>query len=147
LTGKEDSIDESIDMLVKMMQREQEKIYSKKVIAEFNDPKNLGRMADSDALGIVNGTCGDTIEIYIKVEDEKITEISFMTDGCGATIASASMLTRMAKGKTLAEANSISGDNLIFELDGLPDEHMHCPHLAVAALRKAVLNFNAPDRE
>ena len=139
--SEEQNFDRMVRDLQALIEADARTLYSEKVIREFNNPSNLGRMTDADACGVVPGTCGDTIEIYIKVKEGSIKDLSFMTDGCGATIACASITTRMAKGKTLEEASKITGDNLIYELGGLPDEHLHCAHLAVAGLKKAIGNY------
>ncbi|MBU4221554.1 MAG: iron-sulfur cluster assembly scaffold protein, partial [Euryarchaeota archaeon] len=91
-----------------------------------------------DAFAILTGWCGDTMEIYLMVEHEIVADITFMTDGCGATIACGSMLTSMVKGKSLDEAEAITEDYLIAALEGLPEENLHCAHLAIITLRDAL---------
>lgn len=115
--------------------------YSKRVIEEANKPKNVGRMDEPDGCGIIHGPCGDTMEFYLKVIEESIDEISFMTDGCGPTIACGSMTTRQVKGKGLDEARKLTDKDLIVALDGLPDDHQHCARLAIDTLRKAIDNI------
>jgi len=122
-------------------------IYSEKVIQEFHNPKNAGRMPAPDACGIVHGWCGDTMEIYLRLDGERIEQASFMTDGCGPTIACASMLTQMATGISLAEAAKIEPEDLIVILDGLPEENAHCAELAVNTLREAIANGTGPQVE
>ena len=117
---------------------EEKAIYSEKVIEEYNNPKNAGQMPAPDAFGVVKGSCGDTMEIYLKIDNDQIQEVMFMTDGCGTTIACGSMLTTMVKGKGIDAAMSITKDDLLNALDGLPEENLHCAALAIGTLRKAI---------
>jgi len=114
--------------------------YSDKVVEEFYYLKNLGRMPEPDACGIVHGWCGDTMEIYLRLNGEQIEKASFMTDGCGPTTACGSMLTKLIQGMSLEEAGRIRPQDLIDALDGLPDESVHCAELAVNTLREAIAN-------
>jgi len=117
-------------------------MYSKKVLQHFNNPKNQGKIKDPDGIGQVgNPVCGDVLKVYIKVRDNKISDIKFETLGCGAAIAVSSMVTEMAKGKSLEQAEKISRDDIAKELDGLPPVKMHCSNLAADALRKAIANY------
>jgi nitrogen fixation NifU-like protein len=113
-------------------------IYSDKVIEEFYNPKNLGLMSEPHACGRVRGWCGDTMEIHLRLNGENVKEASFMTDGCGPTVACGSMLTKMVTGMTLMEAGQVSAQDLIDALDGLPEESIHCAELAVNTLREAI---------
>ncbi len=116
--------------------------YSKKVLAHFADPHNVGTMDDADGVGEVgNPVCGDVMKIYIKVKDDRIDDIKFQTLGCGAAIATSSMVTDLAKGKTLDEALTISRDSVASELDGLPPAKMHCSNLAADALHAAIADY------
>ena len=119
-------------------------IYSDKVVEEFYNPKNLGRMSEAEAHGIVEGWCGDTMEIYLRLNGDKIEEASFMTDGCGPSVACGSMLTTMVTAKSLEEAGEILPEDLIEALDGLPEESAHCAKLAVDTLQNAILNWRGP---
>jgi len=108
----------------------------------FKNPRNMGEMKDADALGEVgNPTCGDVMYIYIKVKDEIIEDISFQTFGCGAAIATSSMITEMAKGKTLDEAIEITRSDVAEALDGLPPLKMHCSNLAADGLKDAINKY------
>jgi nitrogen fixation NifU-like protein len=120
-------------------------LYSAKVIAEARYPKNVGRMPQADVRGLVHGWCGDTMEIYLRLEEERIVEASFMTDGCGPTLACGSMLTSLVPGKSLEEASTIIPEDLITALDGLPAESQHCAELAVRTLQNAILNWRMRD--
>ena len=117
-------------------------MYSEKVMDHFANPRNSGEMENPDGVGIVgNPTCGDLMTIYIKVKDDVITDISFQTFGCGAAIATSSMITEIAIGKTLEEALKISRNDVAEELDGLPPVKMHCSNLAADALKAAIDNY------
>ena len=120
--------------------------YSKKVLQEFTHPKNMGEIKDADGIGkIGNPTCGDVMWIYIKVGKENgkevLKDIKFKTFGCAAAIATSSMITQIAKGKTLEEAEKITRDNIAKELKGLPSIKMHCSNLASDALKKAIKDY------
>lgn len=117
-------------------------MYSDKVMDHFANPRNSGEMEDADGVGTVgNPTCGDLMTIYIKVKDDVIEDISFQTFGCGAAIATSSMITELAVGKTLEEALKISRNDVAEELDGLPPVKMHCSNLAADALQAAIENY------
>ena len=135
------------DRLAAELQREideQERaLYSDKVIEESHNPSNLGRMIEPDVRGMVRGWCGDTMEMYLRLDGEKIQEITFMTDGCGPTVACGSTLTKIVQGMLLEKAGEIAPEELIAALDGLPAEHVHCAELAVSALQNALFNWRA----
>lgn len=117
-------------------------MYSEKVMDHFANPRNSGEMEDADGVGTVgNPTCGDLMTIYIKVKDDVIEDISFQTFGCGAAIATSSMITELAVGKTLEEALQITRNDVAEELDGLPPVKMHCSNLAADALKAAIENY------
>jgi len=117
-------------------------MYSEKVLDHFRNPRNVGELEDADGEGTVgNPVCGDMMTMYIKVEDEKIEDIKFKTFGCGAAIATSSMTTELAKGKTLDEAINISRQDVADALDGLPPVKMHCSNLAADALHEAIKNY------
>ncbi|MBY8981972.1 MAG: Fe-S cluster assembly scaffold protein NifU [Candidatus Lokiarchaeota archaeon] len=114
-------------------------MYSEKVMDHFKNPRNMGEMKDADAVGEVgNPTCGDLMFIYIKVNDNIIEDISFQTFGCGAAIATSSMITELAKGKSLEEGLKITRTDVADELGGLPPIKMHCSNLAADGLHKAI---------
>jgi nitrogen fixation NifU-like protein len=117
-------------------------MYSSKVLDHFKNPRNVGEIEDADGEGTVgNPVCGDMMTMYIKVNDEKIEEIKFKTFGCGAAIATSSMTTELAKGKTLNDALNISRQDVADALDGLPPVKMHCSNLAADALHEAIKNY------
>lgn len=117
-------------------------MYSDKVLDHFKNPRNVGEIEDADSEGTVgNPVCGDMMTMYIKVKDDKIEDIKFKTFGCGAAIATSSMTTELAKGKTLNEALEISRQDVADALDGLPPVKMHCSNLAADALHEAVKKY------
>ncbi|MDP3012468.1 MAG: Fe-S cluster assembly scaffold protein NifU [Candidatus Hydromicrobium sp.] len=117
-------------------------MYSKKVMEHFMSPRNVGEIKDADGIGEVgNPVCGDMMTFYIKVKDNKIEDVKFKTFGCGAAIAVSSMVSEMAKGKTLDEALKISNKNVAKELGGLPKNKLHCSNLGANALHKAIENY------
>jgi len=121
--------------------------YSEKVLDHFRNPRNMGEIEDADGFGRVgNPVCGDLMFMYIKVgknenEEEIIDDIKFKTFGCGSAVATSSMITEMAKGKTLDEAFKISRQDVADELEGLPPIKMHCSNLAADALQAAIRNY------
>jgi len=119
-------------------------VYSDKVMAHFANPHNVGEIPDADGIGKVgNPQCGDVMWLYIKVKNNILTDIKFKTFGCGAAIATSSMITDLAKGKTLEEAKKISRQDVADSLDGLPPTKMHCSNLAADALREAIKDYEA----
>ena len=117
-------------------------MYSETVKDHFKNPRNVGEMKDPDGIGEVgNPICGDMMTIFIKVEDDHIKDINFLTFGCGAAIAVSSMLTEMAKGKTLEEAKSITNKSVAEALEGLPKNKLHCSNLGADALQLAIKDY------
>ena len=117
-------------------------MYSEKVLDHFKNPRNVGEIKDADGVGSVgNPVCGDMMTMYIKVKDDKIEDVKFKTYGCGAAIATSSMTTELAKGKTLEEAEHISRQSVADALDGLPPVKMHCSNLAADALHEAIKDY------
>lgn len=117
-------------------------MYSDKVMDHFQNPRNVGEIPDADGVGEVgNAVCGDIMRIYLKVNDNRIEDIKFKTFGCGAAIATSSMVTEMVKGKTLDEAMEITNKAVAEALDGLPPQKMHCSNLAADALHKAIEDY------
>jgi nitrogen fixation NifU-like protein len=117
-------------------------LYSEKVMEHFNNPRNVGVIDDADGVGEVgNPVCGDVMKITIKVDDDRITDIKFQTLGCGAAIATSSIVTELAKGMTLQEAVAITKQQVADELGGLPPVKMHCSVLATDGLKVAVDDY------
>ena len=123
-------------------------MYTEKVMDHFQNPRNVGEIENADGVGTEgNPTCGDLMTIYIKVEDNIITDVKFKTFGCGAAIATSSMITEMAVGKTIEEALKISRNDVADELEGLPPVKMHCSNLAADALRAAIADYKMKEAE
>jgi nitrogen fixation protein NifU and related proteins len=123
-------------------------MYTEKVMDHFQNPRNVGEIPDADGVGTEgNPVCGDLMTIYIKVKDNIITDIKFKTFGCGAAIATSSMITEMAVGKTIEEALKITRNDVADELDGLPPIKMHCSNLAADALKTAIEDYKKKQAE
>ena len=117
-------------------------VYSKKVMDHFMNPRNVGEIDDADGMGEVgNPVCGDMMTFYIKVKDNHLEDVKFKTFGCGAAIAVSSMVSEMAKGKTLEEAMKITPRSVADELEGLPKQKFHCSNLGAQALNKAIQDY------
>ncbi|MCH5315178.1 MAG: Fe-S cluster assembly scaffold protein NifU [Eubacterium sp.] len=117
-------------------------LYSEKVMDHFQNPRNVGKMDDADGVGEVgNAVCGDIMKVYIKVEDDVITDVKFNTFGCGSAIATSSMATEMIKGKKIEEALELSNKAVVEALDGLPAHKIHCSVLAEEAVKAAVKDY------
>ena len=123
-------------------------VYSKKVMDHFTNPRNVGVIENPDGYGKVgNPVCGDLMEMYIKVENNIITDIKFKTFGCGSAIATSSMVTELAIGKTIDEALEITRNDVAEELYGLPPQKMHCSNLAADALHAAIEDYKKKKKQ
>jgi nitrogen fixation protein NifU and related proteins len=119
-------------------------MYSDKVIEHFQNPRNVGDIPDCDGVGKVGSpVCGDMMEVYIKVEDDRLVDVKYKTFGCGAAVASGSMGTEMVKGKTIEEAMKITNRKVAEALDGLPPEKLHCSNLAADGIRAAIEDYQS----
>jgi nitrogen fixation NifU-like protein len=119
-------------------------VYNEKVMDHFMNPRNVGEIKDPDGVGEEgNPVCGDMMTFYIKVKDDKLDDVKFKTFGCGAAIAVSSMVSEMAKGKTLDEALKITPQSVADQLEGLPKNKFHCSNLGAQALHKAIENYRA----
>ncbi len=119
-------------------------MYTDKVMDHFQNPRNVGEIENADGSGTVgNPVCGDIMKITIKVENDRLKDIKFKTFGCGAAIATSSMVTEMARGKTLDEALEITNKMVADILGGLPPNKMHCSNLAADALHKAIEDYRS----
>ena len=117
-------------------------IYSEKVMDHFTNPRNVGEISNPDGIGEEgNPVCGDMMTFYIKVKDNRLEDVKFKTFGCGAAIAVSSMVSEMAKGKTLEEAKKITPELVAKELEGLPKNKFHCSNLGAQALHKAIEDY------
>jgi len=121
--------------------------YSKKVMEHFINPRNVGEIKDADGIGeIGNPVCGDMMSFYIKVKDNKLEDIKFKTFGCGAAIAVSSMISEVAKGKTLDEALKINNKDIAKKLGGLPKNKLHCSNLGADALHRAIEDYKQKNK-
>ncbi len=121
--------------------------YSEKVMEYFMNPRNVGEIEDADGIGEEgNPVCGDMMTFYIKVDDGRLSDVKFKTFGCGAAIAVSSMVSEMAKGKTIEEAKKITPTMVADELGGLPKQKFHCSNLGADALSKAIDDYEARQR-
>ena len=119
-------------------------LYSEKVMDHFRNPRNVGIIEDADAVGEVgNAKCGDIMKMYLKIDDDVITDVKFETFGCGSAIASSSMATEMIKGKPVSEAMKLTNQAVTEALDGLPAHKIHCSVLAEEAIRSALDDYNS----
>lgn len=117
-------------------------LYSEKVMDHFRNPRNVGTIEDADGVGEVgNAKCGDIMKIYLKIDDEVVSDVKFETFGCGSAIASSSMATEMIKGKPLSEALQLTNKAVTEALDGLPPHKLHCSVLAEEAIKSAVKDY------
>lgn len=121
-------------------------MYSEKVMEHFKNPRNQGELEDASGVGIVgNPVCGDKMDIYIKVENDVLTRVNFKTYGCVAAVATSSMITELARGKTVEEAARISKKDVADALEGLPAQKLHCSNLAADGLKAALLDWLQKD--
>jgi nitrogen fixation NifU-like protein len=136
-----------VDELQREIAEREREFYSETVLREASNPQNVGLIPDADLHGLVHGWCGDTMEITMRLNGRTIKEATFITDGCGATLACGSMLTQMVIGMTLTEAEVILPVDLVKALDGLPEENLHCADLAVSTLQNALFNLRMAEME
>jgi nitrogen fixation NifU-like protein len=138
-----DEFDKLAQYLQEKVLEEERKIFSDRVIDEFMNPQNFGKIKNPDSWSSVKGTCGDTVEMFLSIGNDTIKDIKFLTDGCGATVACNSYLTRTVKGKTLKEAYEIESKDIDDYFEGLPKENKHCADLAVFSLKAAIDKYYA----
>jgi nitrogen fixation NifU-like protein len=148
MSDQERSIDfeRMLEEIQSQLMEQARAIYSDQVVEHAYHPRNLGRLEWPDAYQIVDGSCGDSMEMFLRVggkgtEEERIKEITFMTDGCGTTLACGSMLTTMVQGMSLEEAGQIEPEDLLDALGGLPEASVHCASLAVTSLRETIAHW------
>jgi nitrogen fixation NifU-like protein len=135
------------DELQELALADARKVYSDTVIDHAINPRNAGDLPDADGYAKVTGPCGDSMEIWLKVKPDNIDQATFLTDGCGTSIASGSMVTEMAKGKNITEAQKITQYDVLNALGGLPEESEHCALLATNTLKAAIRDYIAIKRE
>lgn len=140
--NKDEELEKFTQQLQQQIMEQAQKIYTEDVIDRWLNPRNMGRLQQPDGYATVTGSCGDTMEIFLKIDNDKINECTFLTNGCGATLACGSMVTEMAKNKTFTQSlASISADAILKNLGGLPQENVHCAQLASETLRRALADY------
>ena len=137
----------SWEQFEELIKAEMRKVYSETAIDHSMNPRNVGDMEDADGFAKVTGSCGDTMEIWLKVKSGTIAEVTFMTDGCGTIIASGRMVTELVKGRSVGEARRISQQDVLGALGGLPKESEHCALLAADTLKEAIKDYMLMERE
>ena len=135
------------EQLEESIKAEMRKVYSETVIDHAMNSRNVGDVEDADGFAKVTGPCGDTMEIWLRVKNGTIARATFMTDGCGTSIASGSMVTEMVKGKTVPQARNTTPQDVLSALGGLPEESEHCALLAANTLKEAVKDYLAMQKE
>ncbi|ODS35648.1 MAG: hypothetical protein A7316_00655 [Candidatus Altiarchaeales archaeon WOR_SM1_86-2] len=136
-----DKLDKFARDLQEAILKDEKKKYSEKVVQLWLNPENVRRMTDPDGAALMKGVCGDTVEIYLSIRNNKIYDASFFTDGCGPTVACGSLVTELVKGKSIEDALKLSPASIIDALDGLPEENIHCAILAINTLHKAIADY------
>lgn len=135
---EDDPLGRLVNEIQETIDREERTLYSDTVRNEAGNPHGMRRMEDFDGKAVYTGPCGDTMEIFLRIRNSTILESSFLTDGCGPTVAAGSMLMKMIEGMKISDALQMTDDDLVKALDGLPQEHLHCATLAITALYKAI---------
>jgi len=138
---------DGLDQLEDEIMAEMRKVYTETAVDHAMNPRNVGSMPDADSHASVLGPCGDSMEIWLKVRGDTVLDATFWTDGCGSSIACGSMVTGLAKGKTLREALAISAEVILRNLGGLPEDSLHCAGLASSTLKKALIEYMNLQRE
>ena len=139
--------DEMVNQMQEKIMDDMRKIYSEEVIELFLHPRNVGEIKDTEGYGKFTGPCGDTMEIYLKIKDNRIYDAKFTTDGCGTTLVCGSTVTSLSKGKTIPEAMHITSKDILNRLGGLPQSDVHCSVLAANTLKKAIKNYFAEGKD
>jgi nitrogen fixation NifU-like protein len=142
-----DELDDPFRELEQSIIDDMKRIYSDKTIDHFLNPRNLGRILTADGMGRITDPHGSTMEIYLEVKDAKVRNVSFWTDGCGCSIASGSMVTELAKGKAVLEAQRITQQDVLDALGGLPEDDIRCALLAANTLKEAIKDYLAFKRK
>jgi len=138
---------DEFDELEKQIMAAMKEIYTETVIDHAMNPKNAGRIAHADGFGRITGPCGDTMEIWLKVNNGTIAGATFSTDGCSTTVACGSIATEMIKGEDVAQALAIGQDDILKALGGLPEDSRHCALLAANTIKAAVKDYIAIRKE
>lgn len=138
---------DEIDRILDELQRQAWEGYGKTLIDHAMHPRNVGSLPDADGYASYLGACGDNMQIWIKVRDGQVEHATFWTDGCGTTIACGSMVTELARGRSVGEAMAVRPETIVTELGGLPEESLHCAGLASTALKMALIDYINLERE
>jgi nitrogen fixation NifU-like protein len=136
-----DDFDDAMEALQRSIIEDARKVYSEKVIQRWLNPKHMGEMESPNGYGKVTGPCGDTVQIFLRIQSDKIMDARFITDGCGTTIAAGCMACELAIGKSPGRAFRITQEVILRELGGLPEESIHCALLASSSLREALTDY------
>jgi len=142
-----EKFDDPFKELEQFVMEDMKRVYSEKTIDHFLNPRNLGQIPAPDGFGGITGPHGNTMEIYLQVRDGRVINASFWTDGCGCAIASGSMVTELAKEKSVLEAQKITQQDILDDLGGLPEDDIHCALLAANTLKEAIKNYLASQKE
>jgi len=141
------NFDEAMDEIQEAINRDAQNTFSEEVINRFHNPKYMGNMENPQGYAKIKGPCGDSMEIFLSIHDEKITSAQFMTDGCATSVAAGSMACELAIGKDIKDTGKISQDEILNNLGGLPEENVHCALLASDTLIDAANNYSASKKE
>ncbi|MEA3359050.1 MAG: iron-sulfur cluster assembly scaffold protein [Thermodesulfobacteriota bacterium] len=141
------NFDEAIDEIQEAINRDAQNTFSEEVINRFHNPKYMGSMKNPQGYAKIKGSCGDSMEIFLSIHDEKITSAQFLTDGCATTVVAGSMACELAIGKDIKDTGKISQDEILNNLGGLPEENVHCALLASDTLIDAANNYSASRKE
>ena len=133
--------------LQELIMADMRRVYTETVIDHAMNPRNVGDMENADGFGKVTGSCGDTMEMWLKVRNGTVADATFLTDGCGTTIASGSMVTELIKGKSIPEVQKVTQQVILNALGGLPEESLHCALLTAETLKEAIKDYFALKRE
>jgi len=142
-----DEMNDAMEEIQESIIEDARKIYSERVIDLWLNPRNMGGMENPRGYGKILGPCGDTMQIFIRIEDDKIIDAKFITDGCGTSIAAGGMATELSIGKNVKEAFKISQEVVLKSLGGLPEESVHCALLASNTLREALRDYLSTKRD
>lgn len=144
-----DNLDKWVEQIQKEIIEEEIKRYNKYVVELIQDPKNWGKPKSSEisVWHAYEGTCGDTMQFFLKIENDIIKKANFITDGCGATVASGSQTTMMVEGKSLEFAENLQPNDIEEAIGGLPEDHKHCAELAATTLRRAIEKYKYQGQE
>jgi nitrogen fixation NifU-like protein len=137
---EETDFDRAVAEIQRQIIEREQTLYAAKVIEAVHNPTHFGTMTEPDAYGIVHGWCGDTMEIYLRLDGDRIAEATFTTDGCGPSIACGNTIAAIVHGMSLVEAGKLRPEDLLEALGGLPEDSTHCAELAVSTLRAAIAN-------